>query len=233
MSLELRAGDRVLRLGERPLLMGVVNTSPDSFSDGGRWPTLEAQFDRARELVDAGAAIVDVGGESGVTNRPAVAPEEEIERVVPLIERVADALDVVVSVDTYKPSVAEAAIRAGAGMVNDISGLLSVEVADVCADSGAALVIVHTRAAPKEKLLDPYWDGRVVEDAHAFLRERMDRDAGTLAALGHGLDAGAHIFRVHDVAGAADFVAVRAVLRGEADVASDARLADELRRELP
>jgi dihydropteroate synthase len=297
VSLELRAGDRVLRLGVRPLLMGVVNTSPDSFSDGGRWPTREAQFERARELVDAGAAIIDVGGESGVTHRPAVSPEEEIERVVPLIERVADALDVVVSADTYKPEVARAAIGAGAGMVNDISGLGSPEVADACAESGAALVIVHTRAAPKQKLLDRSWDGRVVEDAHAFLRERMglamergladvqivldpgpdlgktpaqtievlraldsfhalgrplllavsrkdflgvitgrrpaERDAATLAALGHGLDAGAHIFRVHDVAAAADFIAVRAVLRGEADVASDARLADELRREVP
>jgi dihydropteroate synthase len=297
VSLELRAGDRVLRLGERPLLMGVVNTSPDSFSDGGRWPTHEDQFGRARELADAGAAIIDIGGESGVTNRPAVSPEEEIARVVPLIERVADALDVVISVDTYKPEVARVAISAGAGMVNDVSGLRSPEVADACAEGGAALVIVHTRAAPKEKLLDPSWDGRVVEDAHAFLRERMalamrrgvadaqivldpgpdlgktpaqtievlralasfhelgrplllavsrkdflgvitgrrpgERDAATLAALGHGLDMGAHIFRVHDVAAAADFVAVRAVLRGDAEVPSEARLADELRRELP
>jgi dihydropteroate synthase len=294
--LELRAGSRVLRLGGRPLLMGVVNASPDSFSDGGRWPTLDAQAGRARELAAAGADILDIGGESGVTNQPPVSPEEEIERVVPLIERVAGSLDVVVSVDTYKPEVARAAIAAGAEIVNDISGLRYPEVADACAETGAALVVMHTRAEPKEKLLDSRWDGRVVDDALAFLGERMEvavergvapeqivldpgpdfgktpaqtvellrglsafhglgrplllavsrkdflgvitgrppaaRGAATLAALAHGLDAGAHVFRVHDVAAAADFIAVRAVLRGDADVPPDARLADELRREL-
>jgi dihydropteroate synthase len=97
----------------------------------------------------------------------------EIERLAPLIERIADELDVVVSVDTYKPAVAQAAIAAGATMVNDVSGLRDPAVAEVCGRGGAALVIVHTRAKPKVKLLDPGWDGRVVQDAHAFLAERM------------------------------------------------------------
>jgi dihydropteroate synthase len=295
-SVELRAGERVLQLGSRPLLMGVVNASPDSFSDGGRWPTLDDQFALARDLAAAGADALDVGGESGVTNTPPLDPEVEIERVVPLISRIVDELpEVLVSVDTYKPAVARAAVAAGASLVNDVSGLRDVGLAEVCAASGAALVIVHTRAAPKEKLLDPRWDGRVVEDTRAFFEERIalagargvareqivldpgpdlgktpaqtvealrsldtyhafgrplllaisrkdflgvvtgrppaQRDAATLAALSWGLDAGAHIFRVHDVAAAADFVAVRSVLGGEPSLPSRARLADELRRE--
>jgi dihydropteroate synthase len=289
----LRARERVLRLGDRPWLMGIVNATPDSFSDGGRYPTLEDRVQLARSLLDAGADMIDVGGESGVTNRPPVAAEEETERVVPLIERIV-AEGALVSVDTYKPSVAEAAITAGAAIVNDVSGLRHPEIADVCARSGAALVITHTRGAPKEKVLDhPYPD--VAAEVAGFLRERMavaqeggvaleqimldpgpdfgknpaqtiellrglhdlhalgrplllavsrkdfvgalterrptERLAGTLAALGHGADAGAHVFRVHDVAEAADFLAVRAALRGEGPVDAGLRLAEDLRRE--
>jgi dihydropteroate synthase len=295
VSLELRAGDRVLTLGKRPLLMGVVNASPDSFSDRGQWWTLDEQLALARSLVAAGAEILDVGGESGVTNRPPVSPEVEVERVVPLVARITAELDVLVSVDTYKPAVAREAIAAGAKMVNDVSGLRDLAVAEVCGRAGAALVIVHTRAEPKVKLLDPSWDGRVVPDAHAFLAERMamaeaqgvarsqivvdpgpdlgktpeqtvevlrdlasfhalgrpvllavsrkdflgvitgrppaERGGATLAAVSHGLDAGVHVLRVHDVADVADFVAVQAVLRGGVDLPPGARLADELRRE--
>src|SRR2546421_2631714 len=127
--------------------MGIVNASPDSFSDGGRYPTPEDRVQLARNLLGAGADMIDVGGESGVTNRPPVASEEEIERVVPLIERIV-AEGALVSVDTYKPAGAEAAIEAGAAIVNDVSGLLHPEIADVCARSGAALVITHTHGAP-------------------------------------------------------------------------------------
>ena len=106
------AGDRVLELGGGggPLIMGIVNASPDSFSDGGQYGTLEAQVALARELLRDGADILDIGGESASTNRPAVSIEQEIERVVPLIERVAGELGAIVSVDTYKPPVARAAI---------------------------------------------------------------------------------------------------------------------------
>jgi dihydropteroate synthase len=170
---DVRAGERTLALGGRPWLMGIVNATPDSFSDAGRHPTLEARVALARELIAAGADIVDVGGESGVTNAPAVAPAEEIARVVPLIERIVGELGAVVSVDTYKPAVAAAAIAAGACIVNDVSGLRDPELADVCARTGAALVLMHTRAAPKQKLLDPSLDGRVAADVVAFLEQRM------------------------------------------------------------
>jgi dihydropteroate synthase len=277
----LRLGDRTLEMGSRPLLMGIVNATLDSFSDGGDHPTLEARVAHAAALRAAGADLLDVGGETASGFRPAVDVAEEIDRVVPLIER----LDAPVSIDTYKPEVAEAAIAAGAVMVNDVSGLREPELADVCARSGAALVIMHTRVEPKGTLLDAAHYEDVVADVVAFLRERMDvalargvaleqivldpgpdfaktpaqtvavlrateqlralgrpllwavsnkdfigaitgagpreRLAGTLAAVAAGLDAGAGILRVHDVAAAADFLRVRAVFAGDIELAPD------------
>jgi len=275
------------------MLMGIVNATPDSFSDAGLHRSLEARLALAHRLVADGAAFIDIGGESGVTNRPAVAAAEEIERVVPLIERVCAELDVNVSVDTYKPEVARAAIAAGACLVNDVSGLRDPELADVCAQTGAGLVIMHTRARPKEKLLDPGYDGRIRADVTSFLAERIavavdrgvseaqivldpgpdfaktpaqtidvlaaladlrafarpvllavsrkdfigaltgraprDRLAGTLAAIGHGVQAGAHLLRVHDVAAARDYLIVRSALRRELEIAPGLRLADTVR----
>src|SRR6202007_3254616 len=143
--------------------------------------TLDERVELARSLLDTGADIIDIGGESGVTNQPRVAPEEEIERVVRLIERVALQRAALVSVDTYKPAVAHAAIAAGAAIVNDVSGLRDPELADVCAGTGAGLVLMHTRAAPKEKLLDPTLDGLVGADVKRFLRELI------ALAMAHGV----------------------------------------------
>jgi dihydropteroate synthase len=285
----------VVELGGSPWLMGIVNATPDSFSDGGLERTLDGRLALADQLVAAGASVIDVGGESGVTNRPPVSPEEEIDRVTPVIEGVAERLDVHISVDTYKPEVARAAIAAGASIINDVSGLRDPELADVCAQTGAGLVLMHTRAAPKEKLLDPAFDGRMGgaapavrraggarAPAHGMAFEQLMLDpgpdfgktplqtvevlrglstlhelgrplllavsrkdfigavtgrsprarlAGTLAAVAHGAEAGAHVMRVHDVADVADFLAVRAVLDGEADLDSALRLGDELRWE--
>jgi dihydropteroate synthase len=169
---ELRALGRIHRLGERPWLMGIVNATPDSFSDSGGARSLEDRVALAGQLLEAGADVIDVGGESGITNRPPVGAEEEIERVVPVIERVAGQLGALVSVDTYKPAVAQAAIGAGAAIVNDVSGLRDPGLADVCARTGAALVLMHTRVAPKHKLEDPAYDD-VAADVEAFLRERV------------------------------------------------------------
>jgi dihydropteroate synthase len=163
-----------LELGRRPWLMGIVNATPDSFSDAPGPKSVEDRVGLARSLLAAGADLIDIGGESGVTNRPAVTPEEEIARVVPLIERVSSGLGARVSVDTYKPAVARAAIAAGASIVNDVSGLRDPELAEVCADTGAGLVIMHTRAAPKQKLFDPSLDGRTFADVEGFLRERIE-----------------------------------------------------------
>jgi dihydropteroate synthase len=221
--------------------------------------------------------------------------EEEIERVAPLVQRLAGELGAIVSVDTYKPPVARAAIAAGARIVNDVSGLRDPELAEVCAQSGAGLVLMHTRAAPRERLQDPDLYADIAEEVLAFLRERMalalacgvdpeqlmvdpgpdfaktpeqtirllrdigrmhelgrpllmaisrkdfigaltgrpprERLPGTLAALAHGVAHGAHIFRVHDVAAAADFLIVRAALAGELEPSRDLALAEEKRHE--
>src|SRR5678815_3885927 len=133
-----------------PLVMGIVNASPESFSDGGMYATLDAQVDRALELVAAGAQLIDVGGESGVTGVDPLDAGEEIRRVVPLVERLV-AAGVVVSVDTWKAPVAQAVLDAGAHLVNDVSGLGDPTVADLCARHEAGLVVMHTRARPKHK----------------------------------------------------------------------------------
>ncbi|MGH9228142.1 MAG: dihydropteroate synthase [Acidimicrobiales bacterium] len=158
-----------------PALMGIVNATPDSFSDGGLHPTTEARVERALDLAAQGAAIIDVGGQSGITGVPEVAVEDEIARVVPVIEGIhAEMPGLVVSVDTYRPAVAEAALAAGAAMVNDVSGLLYPEVAQLCGSVGAGLVLMHTRARPKHKVLDPDLYDDVTGDVVGFLRERLD-----------------------------------------------------------
>lgn len=291
----LRAGDREFTLGPRPWLMGIVNASPDSFSDAVRLGTLEARVARAAALLEAGADVIDIGGESGVTYTAAVGLEEELERVIPLVARVSGELGALVSVDTYKPAVAEAAIAAGARIVNDVSGLRDPALADVCAHTGAALVIMHTRSAPKRAHFDDGLDGRASASVVDFLRRRMalarergvaaeqlvidpgpdftktpaqtvevlrdlpallalgrpllmavsnkdfigaatgrrpsERLAGTLAALAHAVDGGAHILRVHDVAAASDFLTVRALLRGERELGREVRIDPALRWE--
>ncbi len=158
-----------------PVLMGIVNATPDSFSDGGDHPTTDARVRRALDLVDQGATVIDVGGQSGITGVPEVPVDEEIARVVPVVAGLhAAAPDVLVSVDTYRPAVVEAVLDAGAAVVNDISGLLYPEVAALVAKAGAGLVVMHTRALPKHKVLDDgLYGGDVVGDVVAFLAERL------------------------------------------------------------
>jgi dihydropteroate synthase len=182
MTATLRLRDRLLEPAPgRPLVMGIVNAGPDSFSDAARLTTLEAQVGHALRLVADGADIVDVGGESGVTYTPATAAEVEVRRVVPLVERLA-AEGVAVSVDTWKPAVAAAALDAGAAMINDTSGLADVRLAELCAGTGAALVVMHTRAAPKQERFADY-GGDVVGDVVSFLADRcaVARAAGVAA----------------------------------------------------
>ena len=289
MSESLRMRGRELDLS-RPVLMGIVNATPDSFSDRQGPKRLDELVEHALGKVEDGAAIVDVGGESGRTDTEAVPVEEEIARVVPLVERLA-ARGLLVSVDTWRGPVARAALAAGAAMINDVSGLSDESIASACGDVGAALVITHTRVAPKTKAFPGYDD--VVGDVHGFLEERMRaaealgvapaqivldpgidlaktpaesievlrrlpelatlgrpfllavsrkdfvgalterppaaRDAGTLAAVGVGVRGGARIVRVHDVAGAHDYLSVREALSEGAD--STLELASELKRE--
>ena len=152
-----------------PILMGIVNATPDSFSERPGEKRLDELVERAHELAADGAGIVDVGGESGRTDRPPVSAEEEIGRVVPLVERLAgDGLRV--SVDTWRAPVARAALAAGATLVNDVSALSDPELADACAERGASLVITHTRLPPKVKGFPHYDD--VVADVIELLEAR-------------------------------------------------------------
>jgi dihydropteroate synthase len=150
-------------------LMGILNATPDSFSDPQGPKPFLSLVARAHELVDAGASIVDVGGESGRTDREAVPVEEEIARVVPLVERLAED-GLTMSVDTWRAPVARAALTAGAAMINDVSALSDPGVADACAEAGASLVITHTRVPPKVKGFPEYDD--VVADVIELLQER-------------------------------------------------------------
>jgi dihydropteroate synthase len=273
-------------------VMGIINASPNSFS-GPPPGDLDGQVEAALGLAEDGADLIDVGGESSVTVGPRVGADEEIRRVVPLIERLT-ARGLVVSVDTWKAKVARAALAAGAAMVNDVSGLSEPALAEACAEVGAGLVLLHTRASPKVREFPTYAD--LTADVAAFLEERMaeavrrgveleqlvldpgpdfsktpdqsveilralpglhalgrpillsvsrkdfvgaitgrrprQRLAGTLAAVASGLDSGAAMVRVHDVAEVVDFLAVRAALDGLTEVSADP-LADHLRHERP
>jgi dihydropteroate synthase len=158
-----------------PALMGIVNATPDSFSDGGLHPTTEARIELALDLAEQGATIIDVGGQSGITGVPEVSVDEEIARVVPVVQGIRVARpELIVSVDAYRPAVVEAVLAAGAAMVNDVSGLLYPEVAQLCGSVAAGLVIMHTRAAPKHKVLDAGLYDDVTADVVGFLRARVD-----------------------------------------------------------
>jgi len=290
--MRLRLREKVLELERgRPLIVGILNATPDSFSDPRGPRSVDELVERAHALAQAGAAIVDVGGESGRTDTEAVSTSEEIARVVPLVERLtADGL--AVSVDTWRGEPARAALEAGAVMVNDVSGLSDPQVAELCAAAGAGLVITHTRLPPKTKGFPAYAD--VVADVLDLLRERTivarergveeeqllldpgidlaktpaqsvellrrlgelealgrplllavsrkdfvgaltgrppaQRDAGTLASIEPALELSGALLRVHDVAGVADFLRVRAALRGDVEPPAGP-LAESLRRE--
>lgn len=167
----LRLRDRTVEIEPgRPLVMGIVNANPDSFSDRIRLGSLKEQTAHALDLVAQGADIIDVGGESGVTYTGVTDEELEIERVAPLVRRIAGE-GITVSVDTWKPAVAEAVLDAGAAMINDVSGLRDPALADLCAASGAGLVVVHTRADPKQVEF-PDYGGDVAGDVVRFLAQR-------------------------------------------------------------
>ena len=141
--------DRILPIGERTLLMGILNVTPDSFSDGGQFLGVDTALAHAEQMISDGADIIDVGGESTRPGGEPVSAEEEIKRVVPVIESLVARFDAPVSVDTTKSEVARAALDAGAAIVNDISALrFDFYVADAAARAGAGLVLMHSRGTP-------------------------------------------------------------------------------------
>ncbi|HXC45594.1 MAG TPA: dihydropteroate synthase, partial [Solirubrobacteraceae bacterium] len=169
MRLLLRDTPLELRPGA-PLIMGIVNIGSDSVADPLSLPTFEAQLEFALRQSAAGAHLLDIGVQSGRTDTPTLPEEYEIERLVPLVRALAER-DLLVSVDTWRAGVAAAAIEAGAALINDVGGLADERLADVVGASDAGLVVMHTRAAPKQEHFPGYED--TTADIFAFLEERV------------------------------------------------------------
>lgn len=172
----MRIGKREFELKNKTYVMGILNVTPDSFSDGGRWNCLDAALKHTEQMIKEGADIIDVGGESTRPGYVQISDEEETERIVPVIEQMKRNFDIPVSADTYKSRTARAAVAAGADMVNDIWGLkYDADMAGVIAEAGTACCLMHNRSRLEE---NPY--GNFMEDMLSDLREtvRIAKDAG-------------------------------------------------------
>ncbi len=170
-----RCGDYRLPLGSKTYVMGILNVTPDSFSDGGRYQGVKTAFQHAQELADQGADIIDIGGESTRPGAKLVSDEEELARVIPVVQRLAKEINLPISVDTTKYSVAQEALEAGASIINDISGLQKEpRLAQLAAKYKAGLVIMHMQGVcPQEMQVNPEYDD-VVAEVIAFLRQQVD-----------------------------------------------------------
>lgn len=181
MPTELHCGSRVLNL-DQPRVMGILNVTPDSFSDGGRFDKPDAALRQAERMLEEGADIIDIGGESTRPGAADVSEADELRRVVPVIEALARRFDTVISVDTSKPSVMRAAVASGAGLINDVRALGEAGALQAAADLPAAVCLMHMQGQPRTMQQAPQY-ADVVEDVAAFLRERADacRAAGIAA----------------------------------------------------
>jgi len=177
----LRLARRSLTLGRRTLILGILNVTPDSFHDGGRWQDPGLAAERAFRMVEEGADIVDIGGESTRPGSHPIGAGEEIRRIIPIVERLSGRLRAPISVDTTKSEVAEAALGAGAELVNDISGLrFDPRLARACARSRAALIVSHLRGRPRTMHRNPRYR-HLLPEVVAVLRRAVE------AALGQGI----------------------------------------------
>jgi len=169
---------------DRPQVMGILNVTPDSFSDAGRFFSLDAAVERAQEMEREGADIIDIGGESTRPNAPAVGLTEELDRVIPVIEALAGRISVPISIDTYKAAVARAACAAGAEIVNDVTGLMfDADMAAAVAAADAGLVVMHTRGMPDTMQAETGYED-LVGDVKRYLEHSLQlaRAAGLPAA---------------------------------------------------
>jgi dihydropteroate synthase len=155
----------------RPLIMGIINVTPDSFSDGGKFVLTRAAIAHARQLVAEGADILDIGGESTRPGAQAVNLEEELQRVLPVLEGLKD-INVPVSVDTYKPEVMRAAVQAGASMINDVNALRAPGALDAVTECDAGVCLMHMQGTPQTMQQNPQYRD-VLAEVTAFLRERV------------------------------------------------------------
>jgi len=170
--LKLTLGSKLLDL-DQPRIMGVLNRTPDSFSDGGRFTGFDAALAQVERMLGEGADIIDVGGESTRPGAEEVGVQEELDRVIPLIEKLSTGLGAAVSVDTSKPEVMRAAIAAGAVMINDVYALRRPGAQEAAAGSGAALCLMHMQGEPRTMQKAPHY-GDVVAEVKAFLKQRAE-----------------------------------------------------------
>ena len=168
----LQCGRYGFDLDARPLVMGILNVTPDSFSDGGRFQSLEFAVSRAEEMISEGVDLIDIGGESTRPGSPPVALDEELRRVIPAVYALRD-LGKPLSVDTYKPEVMREAILAGADMINDINAFRAPGALDAVVDSDCGLCVMHMQRSPETMQQNPEYTD-VVMDVISFLRERID-----------------------------------------------------------
>lgn len=281
-----------------PTLMGIVNVNCDSFSDPRDGVDLQERLAVARRQVADGASVIDLGAQSAATHLPEVAADEQIESLVPIVQALA-ADGITVSVDTYMPAVAAAVLEAGAGIVNDYSGMEHPEIVGLVADHpDAAYVLTHNRGRPKQRLTEPTLYDDVTGDVITFFESRLDvlddaglppervvldpgvdlsktpsqtltvmrgsdriasafdlpqlwaisrkdvlgvatgrppaqRDAATLAVVEWFADRPGTLLRVHDVAGAGDYLGMRSLLHGQADLGESTMLDPRLYRQEP
>ena len=164
-------GGKSYLISSRTLVMGILNTTPDSFSDGGLFQVHEAAVARGLAMIEEGADIIDIGGESTRPGSDPVSVEEELERVIPVIEELHRTTDTPISIDTSKARVADEACKAGAAMINDITGLRGdADMAAVAARHGVPVVIMHIKGTPRDMQREPYYES-LIEEICAFLRE--------------------------------------------------------------
>lgn len=204
------------RMPERfPIIMGVLNRTPDSFSDGGKYASLDRALWKAEEMVRDGAAIVDVGGESTRPGAPPVSAEEEIERTIPVIEALVRRVDARLSIDTQKYEVALAAVKAGAAILNDVSAARDPRLIELAAQYPIDVILMHMQGSPEEMQKSPDYPNGVVEEVREFLRERVqafqaagvkkdrlwiDPGIGFGKTLAHNLELLNRLSEFHDVA---------------------------------
>lgn len=184
--MEIKTKTKILRLNERTHIMGILNVTPDSFSDGGKYFDLDKAVERALQMEREGADIIDVGGESTRPGHEPVSIEEEIERVVPVIEALKRKLSIPISIDTYKAKTAEAAVEAGADIINDIWGAkFEPKIATVAAKYEVPIILMHNR---ENKIYDSIIDDMIVdlEESIAIAKERGVRDEQIIIDPGIG-----------------------------------------------
>ncbi|MCB2146421.1 MAG: dihydropteroate synthase [Deltaproteobacteria bacterium] len=214
-SYTITCGPQTLALGQRTLIMGIVNVTPDSFSDGGHFFSTDRAIDQAMQLVEEGADILDIGGESTRPFSDPVGESEEMDRVLPVIEGIASRVAIPLSIDTTKASVARKAVAAGATLINDVSALRSdPKMAVTAARCRVPIILMHMKGTPKTMQVEPVYDD-LITDIMAFLSDAMNRAVaagversaiildpgiGFGKTIGHNLQLIRDLDRFHDLA---------------------------------